>query len=90
MIKEINKSEHLCAYFTAEEKIDTHLLKRYLGNKLTKYMIPSVFMQIDEIPQTPNGKTDLKELPAPVLNLENVKPENETEEKIYIVQLFAC
>ncbi len=83
VIKEINKSEHLCAYFTAEEKIDTHLLKRYLGNKLTKYMIPSVFMQIDEIPQTPNGKTDLKELPAPVLNLENVKPENETEEKIF-------
>ena len=83
VIKEINKSEHLCAYFTSEEKIDTHLLKRYLGNKLTKYMIPSVFMQIDEIPQTPNGKTDLKELPAPVLNLENVKPENETEEKIF-------
>ncbi len=83
VIKEINNTEHLCAYFTSEEKIDIPLLKRYLQNKLTKYMVPSVFMQLEEMPQTPNGKTDLKQLPIPELNLENIKPENETEEKIF-------
>ena len=83
VIKKINDTEHLCAYFTADEKIDIQLLKRYLKNKLTKYMIPSVFMQMDELPQTPNGKTDLKQLPEPELNLEYIKPETETEKKIF-------
>ena len=83
VIKEINNNDHLCAYFTSDEEIDVRLLKRYLNNKLTKYMVPTVFMQLDEIPHLPNGKTDLKKLPTPKLDLENVKPENETEEKIF-------
>jgi len=83
VIKEINNNDHLCAYFTSDEKIDIRLLKRYLNNKLTKYMVPTVFMQLDEIPHLPNGKTDLKKLPTPKLDLENVKPKNETEEKVF-------
>ena len=83
VIKEINGSEHLCAYFTSEVDIDTRLLKRYLESKLTKYMVPSVFMQIDEMPQTPNGKTDIKALPEPSLGLNYVEPETETEKKLY-------
>ncbi|WP_363928284.1 amino acid adenylation domain-containing protein [uncultured Methanobrevibacter sp.] len=83
VIKKINSSEHLCAYFTGEEEIDINLLKRYLQNKLTKYMVPTVFMQIDEMPQTPNGKTDIKALPEPSLALDFVEPESETEKKIF-------
>ena len=83
VIKKINSSEHLCAYFTAEREIDINLLKRYLQNKLTKYMVPTVFMQIDEMPQTPNGKTDIKALPEPSLALDFVEPETETEKKIF-------
>ena len=83
VIKKINNSEHLCAYFTGEEDIDINLLKRYLQNKLTKYMVPTVFMQIDEMPQTPNGKTDIKALPEPSLALNFVEPETETEKKIF-------
>ncbi|MBE6488728.1 MAG: amino acid adenylation domain-containing protein, partial [Methanosphaera stadtmanae] len=83
VIKEINNNEHLCAYFTAEEDIDIKLLKRYLQSKLTKYMVPTIFMQLEEIPQTPNGKTDIKALPEPSLSLEFVEPETETEKKLY-------
>ena len=83
VIKEINNNDHLCAYFTSDEEIDIRLLKRYLNSKLTKYMVPTVFIQLDEIPHLPNGKTDLKKLPTPELDLENVKPENETEEKLF-------
>jgi hypothetical protein len=83
VIKEINNNDHLCAYFTADDEIDAGDLKDFLKDKLTKYMVPTVFMQIDEMPQTPNGKTDIKQLPEPVLKLENVKPENETEEKLF-------
>ena len=82
-IKKINNSDHLCAYFTAEADIDINLLKRYLQSKLTKYMVPTVFMQIDEIPQTPNGKTDMKALPDPSLALDFVEPETKTEKLIF-------
>jgi amino acid adenylation domain-containing protein/thioester reductase-like protein len=87
VIKEINDVEHLCAYFTADEEIDINLLKRYLGNKLTEYMVPTVFMQLDEMPISPNGKTDIKRLPKPKLNLDYVEAEGETEEKL--VELVA-
>ena len=87
VIKEINNNEHLCAYMTADGEIDINLLKRYLKSKLTKYMIPTVFIQIDEMPQTPNGKTDIKRLPDPSLNFNHVEAESETEEKL--VELVA-
>ncbi|WP_405303947.1 amino acid adenylation domain-containing protein [Methanobrevibacter sp.] len=82
VIKKINDVEHLCAYFTADEEIDKNLLKRNLANKLTEYMVPTVFMQIDEMPISPNGKTDIRRLPKPKLNLEYVKAENKTEEML--------
>ena len=82
VIKEINNVEHLCAYFTADDKIDINLLKRYLGDKLTEYMVPTVFMHLDEMPISPNGKTDIKRLPKPKLNLHYVEAESETEKKL--------
>ncbi len=87
VIEKINDVEHLCAYFTADEEIDINLLKRYLANKLTEYMVPTVFMQLDEMPISPNGKTDIKRLPKPKLNLDYVEAEGETEEKL--VELVA-
>ncbi|WP_296866857.1 condensation domain-containing protein, partial [uncultured Methanobrevibacter sp.] len=83
VIKEINNNDHLCAYYVADEKIEVNSLKEFLKDKLTKYMVPTAYMQLDEMPQTPNGKTDLKALPEPELDLEYVKPENETEEKLF-------
>ena len=50
-------------------------------------MVPTVFMQLDEMPISPNGKTDIKRLPKPKLNLEYVEAESETEEKL--VELVA-
>ena len=82
VIKEINNVEHLCAYFTADKNIDINLLKKYLGDKLTEYMVPTVFMPLDVMPISPNGKTDIKKLPKPKLNLEYVEAETETEEKL--------
>ncbi|OQY01161.1 MAG: hypothetical protein B6I22_14735, partial [Desulfobacteraceae bacterium 4572_123] len=40
-------------------------VKAYLKNNLPEYMIPSIFIFLDRIPITANGKTDRKALPAP-------------------------
>ena len=66
-IMTISNVEHLCAYFTAETKIDVHALKDELSKTLTKYMVPTAYLQLSKMPLTPNGKIDVKNLPEPEL-----------------------
>jgi acyl carrier protein len=42
----------------------TEVLRNYLAGSLPEYMIPAFFIFIDEIPLSPNGKTDHKSLPV--------------------------
>jgi thioester reductase-like protein len=82
VIKKINNVDHLCAYYVADEVIDGDDLKEFLEDRLTQYMVPTVFMQIDEMPQTPNGKTDTKKLPEPKIVLNYVAPKTKLEDDI--------
>jgi amino acid adenylation domain-containing protein len=57
----------LAAYVTArEESVPAHELRRYLGETLPAYMIPSTVTTLEAFPLTPNGKVDRKALPEPV------------------------
>ncbi|MFG3513205.1 amino acid adenylation domain-containing protein [Streptomyces bobili] len=40
-------------------------LKAHLSAQLPHYMVPGVFVILDELPVTPNGKVDKRALPAP-------------------------
>lgn len=59
----------------------------YLEKKLPDYMIPSIYVVLNEIPLTPNGKVSRKLLPSPEnvmlhTNKEFVKPSTELEHKV--------
>ena len=69
MIRKLNGKEHLCAYFTANHPVDIEALKVEIAKSLTQYMVPTAYLQLEKMPTTPSGKTDLKALPEPVLSV---------------------
>ena len=81
MIRKLNDKEHLCAYYTADREIAPDALKAEISKRLTQYMVPTAYLQLKEMPMTPNGKTDVKALPEPQLAVSSayVAPANDTE-----------
>lgn len=56
----------LLAYYTGAEALDDIELQAALRDTLTDYMIPNVFIHLDSMPLTVNGKLDRKALPRPI------------------------
>ncbi|HEV2863874.1 MAG TPA: amino acid adenylation domain-containing protein [Pyrinomonadaceae bacterium] len=56
---------YLCAYVVAGEAFDAPALRDFLSESLPSYMLPSVFMKMDALPRTLNGKVDRRALPEP-------------------------
>lgn len=82
LIKKLQGKDHLCAYFTADHQVDIPTLKDELKKTLTLYMIPTAYLQVDEFPLTPNGKTNVKVLPDPVIaqSTDYVAPQGKAEQ----------
>ncbi len=82
-------NKYLCAYIVPEDEavLSETALREYLSGELPDYMIPSYFVQVDEIPLSPSGKADKKAL----LKLEGarlqtstvyVEPRDEKEKRV--------
>ncbi len=87
--EDIKDNPQLVAYLIAENnnKPSNTVLRDYLLKKLPEYMIPAVFMFLDKLPTTPNGKIDRKALPAPVIERPDIQkdfvmPKTETEKTV--------
>ena len=68
----------LVAYCVGSEGgggIDAKQLKAALLRKLPEYMVPVMWVELEELPLGPNGKVDKKRLPAPEAQGERRNPE---------------
>lgn len=59
--KEFNHFKRLIAYFSGSNKQEQEI-KSYLIHQLPRYMVPDVFIFLEEFPLTANGKIDRKVL----------------------------
>jgi amino acid adenylation domain-containing protein len=80
--------KQLVAYFTSRDRVPhTSELRRFLKRSLPEYMVPAVFIPLNEMPLNPAGKIDRRALPEPGtarpnLRASYVAPGNETEAKL--------
>ena len=52
-------------YAMPSKQVDAKALEEYLARTLPEYMVPAVFVGMEEMPLTSNGKVDRRRLPAP-------------------------
>jgi amino acid adenylation domain-containing protein len=81
--------KRIVAYLVpAKESVpSTSDLRHYLQAELPAYMVPSVFVTLNELPFGPNGKVDRNALPAPEgvrpeLNILYAAPETQIEKRL--------
>lgn len=66
ILRKAEKREHLAGFYAPftgmSGKIDKEELRSFMKKRLTAYMVPELLIELEEMPQTPGGKTDLKAL----------------------------
>ncbi|RDV11083.1 amino acid adenylation domain-containing protein, partial [Pontibacter diazotrophicus] len=83
--EDANGSKRLIGYVVSEA-FDREAIIKEMKQKLPEYMVPSMLIELEEIPLTSNGKVDKKALPevdaSETVTSSYVAPRNETEEKL--------
>jgi acyl carrier protein len=65
MVREIRGNKQLVGYFVRRGEVGVGVegLRSYLGERLPEYMVPGVWVEMEEMPLTVNGKLDRRGLP---------------------------
>jgi amino acid adenylation domain-containing protein len=84
-----DEDARLVAYVVLKESCGEESIGRirsYLREHLPEYMVPGMFVRLDQLPRTPNGKVDRRALPEAELRTEVepdfVPPRNKDEEVV--------
>nr|WP_295869891.1 non-ribosomal peptide synthetase [uncultured Chitinophaga sp.] len=83
IIRELNGTKSLVAYYVAASPVPAASLRAFLQQQLPGYMIPAVFVHLESMPLTPNGKINRRGLPDPEVSSSGVfSPAVTPEEKL--------
>jgi acyl carrier protein len=82
--KERQGDKFLVAYYVSDTAIEADEIRSFLADKLPDYMVPALYVRLNAIPLTTNGKANKKALPDPEIRSTNnyVAPLGETEQKL--------
>ena len=87
--EDTNGSKRLVGYVVVEGELVKEELQQKLRSGLPEYMVPQLWVELEKIPLTSNGKIDKKKLLVPDLSLlsskEYVAPRSETEEQLAVI-----
>ncbi len=79
-------TKRLVGYVVVDGSFDRDIIINKLKNRLPDYMVPQLWVHLEELPLTSNGKIDKKSLPIPditsMLNEEYVAPSTDIEIKL--------
>ncbi|MGS0539423.1 amino acid adenylation domain-containing protein [Xanthomonas oryzae pv. oryzicola] len=80
----------LVAYYVSDApEVTAEQLRQQLQQRLPEYMVPAVYIRMDRLPMTPNGKLDRHALPAPdaqaYAQQGYVSPEGQSEQLLAVL-----
>jgi amino acid adenylation domain-containing protein/non-ribosomal peptide synthase protein (TIGR01720 family) len=79
-------NKRLVGYVVAKGLFSKDAISAYLQERLPDYMVPAIWVSLEILPLTSNGKINKKALPVPeitaLLNQDFVAPRNESEEQL--------
>jgi len=82
-------NKRLIGYIVPEPNFDAQAMLAQLNNRLPAYMVPALWMKLESLPITPNGKIDKNALPDPdaseLISNEYIAPRNDLENKLAII-----
>ncbi len=79
------EGRYLCLYYTSEKGVAESEIRTYAKEHLAHYMLPDIYMKLDEMPMTENKKANRKALPIPQHEVKDEQlrgPETETQETL--------
>lgn len=62
LVQRLGNQQELIAFYVSGEPLDVTQMKHWLAEHLPSFMIPSIFIHMDKLPASPNGKIDRKQL----------------------------
>lgn len=91
-VEDNQHNKRLVAYYVSEQSasLTKEQIREFLSARLPEYMIPSVFIELSELPLDPSGKINRRALPQPdpehlAIKTEYVAPRTPTEEKLCLM-----